>query len=505
MTQQSDWHPMMRIAVALSLSLLCLPLLFAMWQPIPYVIERFTPDDAYYYLNTALNIARGYGSTFDRINPTNGYHPLWMAVLVPIYRLFNGVELPLRVTLSVEVILVLASMWLSFEIVRKFVSPWAALLSSMLLYAFVGLAGFYALESHLLVFITLTSIAFAVARPQIFEPNKVSTDDVKWGVMLALITLSRLDAGFLFVSYACVVIASGLYNRKLSVAKLLSFASPYVLMLCAYLLWNRCHFGHWMPISGALKMAFPSIVLIPRHLLIKSVLVRMAIPVVASVAYLIMSAFKEPFAKVCQLHFPLLTLNIYVLLHACYAAFFQDWGVFPWYFALSLCIASLTLPVLVSVLPIQDTPKLLVGLAVVGVIMVVLAAIFKLALPSRHAGLRRLYEQAIWLRENTEPDAICIAEDAGIIGYYSQRRVINLDGLINSYEYQDYLAQGRFTDYLRDKGVQYFIATRGTPEVGKPFRYEAYSHLYNVSGGSIELHTQWRLDGAPIPTWRLPR
>lgn len=505
MMQQSSQYPMKRIAVALLLSLLCLPLLFAMWQHIPYVIERFTPDDAYYYLNTALNIARGNGSTFDRINPTNGYHPLWMIVLVLIYRLFDGIELPLRIVLSVEVVLVFASMWLSFEIMRKFVSPWAALLSPMLLYIFVGLAGFYALESHLLVFITLAAIAFAVARPHIFEPSTVSADDVKWGIMLALITLSRLDASFLFVSYTCMVVVSGLCSRKLSITKLLSFAFPYMLMLCIYLLWNRCHFGHWMPISGALKMAFPSIVLIPRHLLIKSVLVRMAIPIVASVAYLVASAFKGHFAKVRQLHFPLLMLNIYVLLHACYAAFFQDWGVFPWYFALSLCIASLTLPVLISLLPIQGMPKLMVSLAVLSVLMVVLAAIFKLALPSRHAGLRRLYEQAIWLKENTEPNAICIAEDAGIIGYYSQRRVINLDGLINSYEYQDYLVQSRFTDYLRDKGVQYFIATRGVPEVGKPFRYEAYSHLYNVSGGYIELHPQWRVDGAPIPTWRLPR
>lgn len=484
------------------LALFCLPLLIAMWQPIPYVIERFTPDDAYYYLNTALNIAKGHGSTFDRVNPTNGYHPLWMLILIPIYWLFGGVELPLRIVLSVEAMLVLASMWLSFELMHRHISTWAGALSAILLYAFVGLAGFYALESHLLVFVSLVAVAFAVAHPHIFEPGKVSCDDVKWGIALALITLSRLDAGFLFASYLCLLIARGIFAREFNVAKLSSFALPYAFMLCAYLLWNRLHFGHWMPISGALKTAFPNMVLVPRHLLIKSVLVRMAIPVAASIAYILASALKEHVARLSQIHLPLLMLNIYVLLHACYAAFFQDWGVFPWYFALPLCIASLTLPALISLLPNR---KLMVSLVMASGAVVVLATFCKLALPSRHVGLRRLYEQAIWLRENTEPNAICIAEDAGIIGYYSQRRVINLDGLINSYEYQDYLAQGRFSDYLRDKGVQYFIATRGNPGHGKPFRYEAYSHLYNVSGGSVELHSQWRLNGAPIPTWRLPR
>ncbi|HID08358.1 MAG TPA: hypothetical protein EYP10_14555, partial [Armatimonadetes bacterium] len=63
----------------------CLPLAWAMWQPMGYIIERFTPDDVFYYLKTAMNIAQGHGSTFDGVNRTNGYHPLWMLLLVPIY------------------------------------------------------------------------------------------------------------------------------------------------------------------------------------------------------------------------------------------------------------------------------------------------------------------------------------------------------------------------------------------------------------------------------------
>ena len=40
----------------------------------------FTRDDAYYYFKVAQNISEGHGSTFDGINLTNGYHPLWMLV-----------------------------------------------------------------------------------------------------------------------------------------------------------------------------------------------------------------------------------------------------------------------------------------------------------------------------------------------------------------------------------------------------------------------------------------
>ena len=43
----------------------------------------YTRDDAYYYFKVAQNISEGHGSTFDGINSTNGYHPLWMIVCVP--------------------------------------------------------------------------------------------------------------------------------------------------------------------------------------------------------------------------------------------------------------------------------------------------------------------------------------------------------------------------------------------------------------------------------------
>ncbi len=42
-------------------------------------------DDGYYYLTIARNIAGGHGVTFDGLGPTNGFHPLWAALLTPLY------------------------------------------------------------------------------------------------------------------------------------------------------------------------------------------------------------------------------------------------------------------------------------------------------------------------------------------------------------------------------------------------------------------------------------
>src|SRR3954451_4673324 len=52
------------------------------WRDAPFAL---TFDDAFYYFGIARNVAHGHGSTFDGIDPTNGYHPLWMLIAVPFF------------------------------------------------------------------------------------------------------------------------------------------------------------------------------------------------------------------------------------------------------------------------------------------------------------------------------------------------------------------------------------------------------------------------------------
>jgi hypothetical protein len=45
--------------------------------------------------------------------------------------------------------------------------------------------------------------------------------------------------------------------------------------------------------------------------------------------------------------------------------------------------------------------------------------------------------------------------DAGAIGYFSHQPVINLDGLVNSYEYYEAARAGRAADFLRCQNIAY--------------------------------------------------
>src|SRR5512141_3247058 len=84
----------------------------------------FMRDDAYYYFKVAQNISEGHGSTFDGINRTNGYHPLWMLVCVPLFALARfDLILPLRILFLLMSGLSLATAILLYRMIGKVFHP----------------------------------------------------------------------------------------------------------------------------------------------------------------------------------------------------------------------------------------------------------------------------------------------------------------------------------------------------------------------------------------------
>jgi hypothetical protein len=83
----------------------------------------FIRDDAYYYFKVAQNISEGHGSTFDGIHLTNGYHPLWLLVCIPIFALARfDVILPLRMLAVVTGIFQLTAAILLYHLVKSAIS-----------------------------------------------------------------------------------------------------------------------------------------------------------------------------------------------------------------------------------------------------------------------------------------------------------------------------------------------------------------------------------------------
>lgn len=117
--------------IALIIIVMSVHLYAALSEPHNFSSRWFTRDDAFYYFKVAQNISEGYGSTFDRINPTNGYHPLWMLVCVPIFALARfDLILPLRILLLVMAVLSVSTSILLFRLLKKPVGLPAAMLAA---------------------------------------------------------------------------------------------------------------------------------------------------------------------------------------------------------------------------------------------------------------------------------------------------------------------------------------------------------------------------------------
>ena len=194
------------------------------------VTQWFIRDDAFYYFKVAQNITEGRGSTLDGINLTNGYHPLWMLVCIPIFALARfDLILPLRMLMLVSGAISAATGVLLFRLVGRTLSaPAAVLAASYWVFdrAIHYNVTMFGLETGLTA---LTMTAFLLAMANLSTPSlrganastRLSTSSVSFGArndgakMLTLgllavaMTFSRLDTVFLALLAGAWIILRG--------------------------------------------------------------------------------------------------------------------------------------------------------------------------------------------------------------------------------------------------------------------------------------------------------
>lgn len=221
--------------------------------PHNFPMRWFVRDDAYYYFKVAQNISEGRGSTFDGINPTNGYHPLWLLICVPIFALARfDLILPLRLILVLMAALSVIASILLFRLLKEIAGEALAMLAAaywgldMTVHSIITQQG---LETGLMA----VSLMFFLRRIQILEAKETlrTGDFFKFGLAALFVLFSRLDGIYLaliagiwmlfrrtsiryFVSLESVLVFGvivGAYIQRLGVKNYLStYSSSAVLM-----------------------------------------------------------------------------------------------------------------------------------------------------------------------------------------------------------------------------------------------------------------------------------
>lgn len=433
----------------------------------PETLAIFSSDDSFYYFLTARNIALGKGVTFDGINTTNGFHPLWMLAMVPVYALTGGdYDLSLRLVYVLLLLLFSGSIALTFKLLNASAGRIPALLTLLLFVNPIVFNLFFnGLESALLIFLLL--LVLTVARhTDLVSPQMGARNQALAGLLLGLVFLCRLDCAFHLIGLALVALVVyrlPLWNPKALPSLLQSYGLLFLvfaLVVAPYFAWNLTATGHLAPITGALKSSFPH----PDPQIRKLLAVRWSpytLLVLVSIALAALQSWQPASPLRCLVAtrgagqpWGVLFAGLWLgcLLHYGYTLFFTTWGVMQWHFASYIPVALLCAGWLIAWVA---AARRWVAPALATVVLVVNCGTLALSVVQKIKQHGNWHDAAVWAREHTPPDSVFGMTDAGYFAYFSRRSTVNLDGLINGYEYQAALANGTLNPYLARCGINY--------------------------------------------------
>ena len=214
---------------------------------------RVTREPGLYYFEIARNVARGAGSTFDGLHPTNGYHPLWVLCLVPVFWVSSDPEAALRLGGILQAILMAAAATLLYRTARRASGPLASSLAVLLWLALAYREALSGLEFGLHA-LGIASTAYVWRRCHDEDPPRTSTC-LTLGLLMSLTFLARLDnavlAALIALSLARQEARRGLMGT--GVWRLAAFMLPVAAAVIGYVALNLWLFGHSLPVSAAVK------------------------------------------------------------------------------------------------------------------------------------------------------------------------------------------------------------------------------------------------------------
>ncbi|HXV14511.1 MAG TPA: glycosyltransferase family 39 protein [Candidatus Krumholzibacteria bacterium] len=466
----------------------------------------FLYDDSFYAFQIARNIAHGLGATFDGIHATNGFQPLYVAALVPLYWIAgDNPTLPIHLALVLSALLTVATAFLLHRIVARRASETAALIVAGA-WAFSPIVIRQAangLETALALFCLALSVDYYLARVRPFAaPSRRAF--VTLGALLGMATLARVDLGFLALAMCldhllvvrarlrvgdapvrwrgnvvAAVVACALVWAPWAIYGLVSVGSPISESGRA----TRYLAIAYAPFFGLASPAGlddgPDAAFMARHLQrsLKSLKVTPAVhpllrgtrklservgvgePVTNALGAIVLSCFfvwwwqrrRGPRAA-REFDFLLLFSVMMIAAYSTYVfgVFFFLRYYYPLYFV-GMIFAGLAIDDAAAWVRARSIGVRRAALVASGVYA---AALLYMGYTSAFRTIRvyGFYDAARWVTTHTDPSETIGVFQGGAIGYLSQRRVVNLDGKVNTDAYQA-LRAGRLGEYVHEAHI----------------------------------------------------
>ena len=540
----NDRTPFGRTEIYFQLAIILLvliPHLFVIFAHQDIVLNWFTTDDAFYYFKTAQNVVEGKDFTFDGIARSNGFHPLWMILMLPIFTLAKyDLILPLRLVIALQVALGLGSALVLYRFCRERCTQWPAFITALvwaftpIIYKVVFLGGTEAgLNAFFLVLLWWQYFRVSEKLSQ----GKVNLWRIALlGALASLTLLSRLDnvyliwiaGGWLLLRFwrqpgvESVTLFSTLkWWLKLGIA----YFTPLVITLGSFLLVNQIYFGTAMPVSGKVKrwwgtLPFTAYGKPPQSVNQFFEEVFSPDPTIGPWAIIIsplqqIAGWYNSLEMGGKLLWGMLLLAltgvfIWLLIRnrKFVAGTFWRWNLIPllagclvqityykafghiaqrgWYWVAEMLLVVLLLGIVLETLA-REAQRLPQGKKLevaASLLLTVALAMPYLKLPLQvvtytPSDQAHFYlHRSNFLEENTEPGALIGMTGSGSSGYFVQDRVVvNLDGLINSQEYFVHLQNATADEYLDNIGLDYVFGNPYILQNTNPYQWNFDNRL----------------------------
>jgi hypothetical protein len=453
-------------------------LFYQLAQPSNAYLGLFA-DDFFYYAVIADNFVRLGKLTFDGITSTNGFHPLWFAVIVLVRVIAGSLG---RAFFAGLAAVLFAAMVASYELLRRLARALgappalAAPLAAIACTTAVPLIG-TGMEVALAIpvyALLLAEVARGVG-PEAADTTALSPAltrrAARLGALASVAVLARLD---LAVAVALLIGAWLALGRRRTIAdsvRLLATFGAAGIAVPAYFAFNRVAFGALLPTSARAKQMRAAGGL-SVHFLREGVGAygtgRLAI-VVAGLVALAVLVWRDPRARrparlaaAVGLSFPF----VFSILNAS----LSDWFFFPWY-AYPLPAALLAGGVVLweSAPPLvqRPWPRLLASVALGGWLVGVVPAIgygqFLKRGPGWSTGDNTLLAMALEL-DNRLPDpgvrTFAMGDKAGVTSFVLKRPVVQLEGLVADGDLLESIRKQESLEHVFARyGVDYLIVS----------------------------------------------
>jgi hypothetical protein len=411
------------------------------------------PDDAFFYLKTANHIGQGDGSTFDGVNSTNGYHPLYMALLSGVAAIWP-LEGPdgLRIVFALDVLLMMAWLWGVARVAEALAFGPLLTMSLGASVLPVAFGNDFGTEAKLLLPLAWFFLLAAI------RSQRPSASLLWPGCIGAAVCLARLDA-ILFVGLVGTAV---LWNRwsasgtRPTLGEAFQLLGPAAGVLGALAVFNLIVYGHSATVSSWLKVGSRALELqsgVPFFIMGPELMGFVAVAVLLAAAAVI-AAVRNPSEQAILLG----ALGLWIIVYFTIMFSLLRGGLEAWYFPLPFSVAALLgwSHIRARLDAARRIRQLALAAALVGGVgLAALSIQYRLSLTWL---LSDGISLASWMSTHLPGEArVYQVDNSGVVAYLSGRSVINGDGLINSWAYQESLRRGELPSYLAEHKVTYFV------------------------------------------------